>query len=153
MLLDASARPIMRHSASVSRCIISTAAARRPRSAIQIANWSIIALTPGAKSALHIIRPLRRLLVATKSRNELGQLHEIGGTKVGSPLGLRHERFRHRQVGPRTRNRGYRAIGAFVPDPITVPARPVGDARELLAQQRMKRMDDANSLHLIRQRR
>ena len=103
-----------------------------------------MALTQRAKYALHIIGPVRRLLTAQDSRDKLHQFREILGAEVAPPLSLRSERVWHRQVRPCTWERGYRAVGALVPDPITVPAGPFGDQNELLAQQRMERVGDAD---------
>ncbi len=98
----------------------------------------------GAEYTLHIIHSTRPLPTAPDTRDELGQLYEIPEAEVGIPLRQHHERVRRSQVRPRTRNRGYRAVGAFVPNPITMAAGPLGDSHELLAQQRMEGVGDEN---------
>ncbi len=107
--------------------------------------WSIIPLTIGAKYALHIIGPIRRLPTAQNPNDERDQLHEILGAEVACVPRQRSERVRHRQVRPCTWDGGYRAIGALIPDAITVSAGPFVDQNELLAQERMERMGDADS--------
>jgi len=89
-----------------------------------------------------MIGPVSRLLTALDTRDYLNQLREILGAEMASPPRKRSKWIWHRQVRPCARQREYRAIGALEPDPITVPAGPLGDTQELLAREGMERVGD-----------
>ena len=95
------------------------------------------------KYTLHIVHPSRRDPISDP-RHKRRQLREILRAKVRLALCQLGKRVRRRQIRPRPRDRGYRAVLGFVPDPITVPIRPLGNTRELVAEQRMEGMGDAH---------
>ena len=103
--------------------------------------------TSRAKYALHMICPVRRLLIAPDPRDKFHQLREILGAEVALPVRQHDERIRRRQVCPCAWQRDHRAINLLAPDTITVPAGPLGDTHELLARQWMERVSDADPRH------
>ena len=103
-----------------------------------------MALTAGAECPLHTLALLGRPRVAPDPGEHLRQLDEVLGAKV-SLAGRQHdEGVRLGQARPGPGERGYGAIGALDPDPVTVPAGPLGDQSELLAEQRMEGVRDAD---------